>query len=175
MAFLETREGRRASTRTSPEARDFIRANVDGWRAVSGQNGGGIGLDRCGLVAHRGTVHPAEYVNEARLRATTEQRFGFTRAELDDAYRQGPKGAATLELRARIDTRFLELREAGGNMEHLARILKFDRKTLGRAMARARAAVLPVFCAWHEVVPAHASGTICPACVSGLPARGVPA
>jgi hypothetical protein len=57
MAFLETREGRRAEARTSPEARDYMWANLDGWRVVALRDGYG---DRCGLVAHRGVLHPDE-------------------------------------------------------------------------------------------------------------------
>lgn len=132
---LETRAGRRAAARTSPEARDYLAAERGGWRVLSARHGG-----RRGLTAHRGVLHPDEYVDVQRLRALVEHRLGFTLDELATVYRQGRKSAFHLELRARIDARFLELRHAGGNMELLARVTGVDRKVVGRALARARAA-----------------------------------
>lgn len=117
----------------SPEARDFL--STGGWSVVSTRRGGS------GLTAHRGVLHPDEYVDVPRLRALVEPRLGFTLDELGSVYRQGRKSAAQLELRGRIDARLLELREAGGNMELLARVMGVDRKVVGRAMARARLAV----------------------------------
>lgn len=115
-----------------------MNSTPDGWRVVSGRNSGW--LDRCGLHAHRGVLHPAEYVDPAVIVPAVERRLGFTKAELHLVYRQGRKSAAQRELRARIDARLLELQSSGGNLELLARIVGVDRKTLGRALARARAA-----------------------------------
>jgi len=130
--FLETREGRRAEMRTAPEARDFMRS-TDGWRVVSPDHG-----DRCGMVAHRGVLHPGEYVDEWRVFLEVERRFGFDLADFAVAYCQGRKSAAQRELRDRIDQRLLGIADAGGNLELLARVLEIDRKTIGRALARAR-------------------------------------
>jgi len=135
-AFLETREGRRAAQRATPEAREFMRSS-GGWRVVSGSDGGWI--DRCGLVAHRGITHPAEYVNVVALGREVRRRLGVTWEDLDTAYCQGRKSAAALELRARIDARLLEVAEAGGNMTLLADVLYLGKQTIGRALARARA------------------------------------
>jgi hypothetical protein len=133
--FLETREGRRTEMRTSPEAREFMRS-TDGWRVVSGKDGGWI--DRCGMVAHRGVLHRDEYVDEMRLLVAVERQLGFMLIDVWEAYCQGRKSAAQRAQRDRIDARLLEIADAGGNMELLARILEVDRKTIGRALARAR-------------------------------------
>lgn len=90
------------------------------------------------MTAHRGVLHPDEYVDVPRLRALVEERLGFGIDELRTVYRQGRKSRRQLELRQRIDARLLELREAGGNMELLARVTGVDRKVVGRAIARAR-------------------------------------
>ncbi len=128
-----SREHERRRARTSGEARDYL-ASTNGWSVVSTGRGGG------GMRAHRGVLHPDEYVDVPRLRALVEHHLGFTLDDLGTVYRQGPKSAAQLELRSRIDVRFLKLREAGGNLELLARVTTVDRKVIGRAMARARAA-----------------------------------
>ena len=133
-AFLEAREGRRAETRTSPEALEFIGSGA-GWRVVSPASG-----DRGGMVAHRGVLHPAEYVNPARLVPAVERHLGFTLADLRTVYRQGRKSASHRELRARVDSRLLEVANAGGNLELLARVTGIDRKTIGKALTRARVA-----------------------------------
>jgi hypothetical protein len=138
MAFLETRAGRRAAARTTHEARDVLATTRDGWRVVSPQARGGD--DRCGMTAHRGVLHPDEYVNMAELVPAVEQRLGFTLDELRDVYRQGRLSPRRLELRARVDARFLELRDAGGNLELLARVTGVDRKVIGRGLARGRVA-----------------------------------
>jgi hypothetical protein len=109
---------------------------------VSGRSGGRGGdvSDRCGLTAHRGVLHPDEYVDIARLLPAVEARLGFTRDELRWVYRQGRKSAAQRMLRTRIEARLLRLAESGGNMEMLARVVGIERKTIGRALARARRA-----------------------------------
>jgi hypothetical protein len=110
--------------------------NPDSWRVVGPRNGG-YG-DRCGLVAHRGVLHPDEYLDKARLVPAVERRLGFTLDELRLVYRQGRKSAAQRALRARVDSRLLRLRDAGGNMELLAQVIGVERKTIGRALTRAR-------------------------------------
>jgi hypothetical protein len=133
-----SREDERRRARTSAEARDYMATTRGGWRVVSPR--ARTGNERCGMTAHRGVLHPHEYVNTAELVAAVEKRLGFTLDELRAVYRQGRKSAAQLELRARIDARLLELRERGGNMELLARVIGVDRKVVGRAMTRARIA-----------------------------------
>jgi len=134
-AFLESREGRRAVARTAPEAREFMRS-PDGWHVVTSKGGNREG----GVVAHRGVLHPDEYVDMAQLVPAVERRLGFTLAELRAVYRQGRKSAAQRELRDRIDARLLDVGNAGGNLELLARVTGVDRKTIGRALTRARVA-----------------------------------
>jgi hypothetical protein len=92
------------------------------------------------MTSHRGVLHPDEHVDTEALRAAVEAELGFTYDDVRAVYRQGRKAVSTLELRARIDARLLELRAAGGNMELLARVTGVDRKVVGRAMARARLA-----------------------------------
>lgn len=132
MSYLETREGRRAEARTSPEARDFMRA-ADGWSVVSPAFG-----DRGGMVGHRGPVHPDEYVDEWRVFIEAQRQLGFNIAEVWESYCQGRKSAAQRELRDRIDARLLAIANAGGNLTALARIFEVDNKTFQRALARAR-------------------------------------
>jgi hypothetical protein len=110
-----------------------MRANRGSWHVISPASG-----SRGGMVAHRGVLHPDEYVNEASLLCEAEDRFGFTLLDVRGVYRQGPKSAATLARRAQIDARLLELAEAGGNMAALARIFEMDPDVFGRATARAQ-------------------------------------
>jgi hypothetical protein len=107
---------------------------AEGWHIVSIKGGDQEG----GVTAHRGVLHPDEYVDKERVLFEAENRLGFTLADLWDVYCQGPKDPDTRQHRARIDARLLEVAEAGGNMELLARVLDLDRKTIGRALARAR-------------------------------------
>jgi hypothetical protein len=136
MSFLETREGRRAEMRTAPEARHFMRDNPDGWRVV-GPRHGSYG-DRCGLTAHRGVLHPDEYVDELRLLIECERLLGFTLADLWEVYSQGPKSKALRELRDRIDQRLLEVADVGGNLSLLGQVMEVHPHTFQRALARAR-------------------------------------
>jgi hypothetical protein len=120
-----------AAPRADPAVRDFLAAG--GWRTVSPKSG-----DRGGMVAHRGVLHPDEYVDELRVLIEAEHRLGFTIADLWEVYSQGRKSAAQRELRDRIDRRLLELAEAGGNLTALARVFEVDPDTFSRALARAR-------------------------------------
>jgi hypothetical protein len=110
-------------TAAAPDVRDWLHGG--GWHVVKG-------------TAHRGVLHPDEYVDEHRTSVEVERHFGFGRTDVGEVYVQGPKSAAQRELRAQIDARFLEIRKAGGNVELLARYLGMDRKTIGRALTRAR-------------------------------------
>lgn len=129
----------RPSTDAAPH--DFMAAG--GWSVIHAGSGNG-------LVAHRGLLHPDEYVDAATLRSLVEARLGFTYEEVRSVYCQGPKSAAQMEQRSRIDARLLGVAEAGGNMTELGRALGFAIKengncrTLGNALARARAAAQPM-------------------------------
>lgn len=113
-------QGRQA--RTAPGVREWLAGG--GWHVVRG-------------TAHRGVLHPDEYVDTARLLASVERELGFTRAELREVYVQGRKSAAQLELRARIDARLLNVARAGGNVSALARATGFDPGVFQKALARA--------------------------------------
>jgi hypothetical protein len=120
-------ERRRA--RTPAVARDFM-TSTDGWHVIDHGKGG--------TVAHRGVIHPAEYVDVPALGREVRRLLGVTRADLDTVYCQGRKSAAQRELRERIDARLLDVAEAGGNMTLLAQVLNLDTQTIGRALTRAR-------------------------------------
>jgi hypothetical protein len=124
--------GRAAAEPHRAGPREWLRAG--GWHVV----GGG---DRGGMVAHRGILHPDEYVDTERIEAALEHELGFKVDELRWVYRdRGRRKAAQLALRDRVDARLLELRRTGGNLELLARLTAVDRKAIGRALARARVA-----------------------------------
>lgn len=127
-------EAERRRARTPPAARDFLRS-TDGWRVVSPDHG-----DRCGMTAHRGVLHPAEYVDQARLLPEVERRLGFTLAEIYEVFCQGRKSAGQRELRGRIEARLLEISRSGGNLSALGRVTGLNPGTLNRALARARVA-----------------------------------
>jgi len=112
--------------------------NPDSWRIVGARNGSYGG--RCGLVAHRGVLHPDDYVDQDVLRALVEHELGFTYEQARSVYRgRGRRTAAQMALRARIDARFYDIRRAGGNLELLARVIGIDRKkVIGGALGRAR-------------------------------------
>lgn len=115
-----------------------------GGRLVRGHKGEG------GIRAHRGVLHPDEYVDAARARKMVEAELGFTYDDIKAVYRQGKKSDVQLELRERIDGRLLELANAGGNMVALGRLLGWriepgrkgaggeSCRTMERALARAR-------------------------------------
>jgi hypothetical protein len=139
MSYVETRAGQRWA-REAPQAVDFLQTYSGGWSVVSPREGGWDG--RGGLTAHRGALHRDEWrwLDLERVARLAEAELGFTRNQLHQAYRQGRKSAPQRELRARIDARFLELRNAGSNLELLARVTGVERKTIGRALKRALAA-----------------------------------
>jgi hypothetical protein len=134
-----------ASSRTgfAPEAVDFLR--MGGWSVVSSRGGNYEG----GVTAHRGVLHPDEYVDRIELRVLVEQELGLTFEEIQSVYRQGPLSDEQRALRDRIDARLLEVSNAGGNMLLLAKEIGWavegatptggERcKTMERAVERAR-------------------------------------
>jgi hypothetical protein len=111
--------------------------STDAWRVVSGQWGGWG--DRCGLVSHRGVLHPHEYVDMARLVQALEQELGFTLEQLRSVYGTGGRiPSRRLELRDRIDARLLALARSGASMDLFGRVTGLNDSTLDRALARAR-------------------------------------
>lgn len=115
-----------------------------GWHAIEPARG-----RHAGAYAHRGVLHPDEYVDTRVLVALVEEHLGYSVAEVRSVYRQGPLSAEGRALRARIDARLEEVARRGGLMLELARALgwairggaKGDRcDTLERALRRAREA-----------------------------------
>lgn len=93
---------------------------------------------QAGMVAHRGVLHPDEYVDADVLRDAACEAVGFTYAEITSVYRQGLKTPETRQLRERIDSRMLALRRSGGNMTQLADALGLAQSAVDRALKRAR-------------------------------------
>lgn len=127
------------------QAHQFL---VDGgWTAIEatrGSQGWTPGARDAGMTSHRGVLHPDEHVNTDALRGAVEAEFGFTYENVHAVYRRGRLSASTLELRARIDARLLELASAGANVAQLGRVLGFSVnasgscEALNNALARAR-------------------------------------
>ena len=105
--------------------------NATAFGVVSGSEDGG-------LVAHRGVLHPDEYVDYFDLREQIEADFGFTYADVSFAYAKGRPSTEQRQLREKIDARLLALSRGGGNMEQLAKAFGLSEKTLDRALTRAR-------------------------------------
>lgn len=123
---------------SDPVEADFL--NAGGWHVADIKGGDEEG----GVTAHRGVLHPDEYVNEDALRVLVERELGFTYEQVRSVYRQGPLSASGRELRGRIDARLLALSRSGGHMAELGRALGFPVKDDGHcrvmenALARAR-------------------------------------
>lgn len=151
--------GRRASDNPEAEGRhlplgaddwqaaEFMRAG--GWTVVDTSRGSGgatAGARDAGMTAHRGVLHPEEYVDPDTLRALVERELGFSYEQVRSVYRQGRLSADQRELRGQIDARLLALSRAGGNLALLGRALGFkvERDShcepMDNAVARARAA-----------------------------------
>lgn len=131
----------------APAVRRVYTADAD-QRALLDGGGWGIahpgGAHDGGTVAHRGVLHPDEYVDTEDLRARVSERLGFTMDEIRSVYRQGPLSAEGRALRARIDARLLEVAKKGGLMVELGRALGLTVRddgtcqTITRALTRAR-------------------------------------
>lgn len=93
---------------------------------------------QAGMVAHRGVLHPDEYVDSDVLLDAACEAVGFTYAEITAVYRQGLKTPELRQLRERIDSRMLALRRSGGNMTQLADALGIAQSAVDRALKRAR-------------------------------------
>lgn len=99
-----------------------------------------------GMVAHRGVLHPDEYVDIRLLWLLVEMHLGYTLDEVTDAYAPGRPDESRLKIRNELDSKFLQLQEAGGNMTMLSKCLGWpiqDRgecRRMSRALRRAREA-----------------------------------
>lgn len=122
---------------------------VDSARGHAGIGGATGGARDAGMSAHRGVLHPDEFINADDLRELVEANLGFTYEQVRAVYRQGPKSTAQLELRSRIGARLLEISAAGGNLLELARSFGWaidessttggaNCRTMERAVERAR-------------------------------------
>jgi hypothetical protein len=128
------------------QAHEFVKSG--GWSIVDPLHDGRAS----GAVAHRGAIHPDEYVDDDVVRAAVESRLGFTTDEVRSVFRQGRLTPEQGELRARIDARLLALSRAGANMVEVGRALGLRVRTerpsgggddcpvIDSALARARAA-----------------------------------
>lgn len=96
------------------------------------------GREEGGLVAHRGVLHPDEYVDFFALREQVEADLGFTYGEVSQAYAGGRPTPEQRQLREKIDARLLALSRAEGNMLQLAQAVGLSEKTIDRALVRAR-------------------------------------
>jgi len=134
-------EGGRVLDLLSPEDVDDAPPWGAGFGIVDVRRGSGAagtyGATDMGMTAHRGTLHPDEYIDEEALRSAAEEALGFSYAEVSAVYRQGPKSPEQRQLRARIDARLLALSVSGG-LPKLAEILGVNEKTLDRALKRAK-------------------------------------
>lgn len=90
-----------------------------GWTIVDTSSGG----ERRRVKAHRGVTHPDEYIDPEALRVEVENLFGFSAAQVSEAFSPGRPSASRLELRDHVDARMLEISELGGNMVALGRSL----------------------------------------------------
>lgn len=133
----------RALTALGSGERSFLSDPERGGRVVDVDAGGGYtGVGSVGMVAHRGVLHPDEYVHVDELIERVEALFGFTREEVRSVYARdalgGPIPQNLRELRDAIDARVLALSRAGGNIDLLRRIMGLNPTTLKRALSRAR-------------------------------------
>jgi len=113
-----------------------------------------------GMTAHRGVLHPDEYVDTEALQAAVTDVLGYTYEQVAFAYKNGRPTAEQSQLRERIDSRLLALSRSGGNMAALARVLPISEKAIDRVLARARRAeVRPIV-----VNPAVRTRTVCFKC-----------
>ncbi len=99
------------------------------------------GYQDAGMVVHRGTLHPEDYVHHNELIAGVESHFGFSFDEIRSVYTRagGPLPSDLRELRSRMDARVLELHQLDHiNMAEFARVMGLTEMAMHRALARAR-------------------------------------
>lgn len=97
-----------------------------------------------GMVAHRGILHPDEFVDLAALQSGMEQILGKSLSEIEAAYAPGrpdPGRSASMHF---WDEEFLRIQDAGGNMLLLAKVLGWkvqphgECRKMSKALRRAR-------------------------------------
>ncbi len=91
-----------------------------------------------GLVAHRGVLHPDEYVDYANLLPVLEERLGFTLDDFLSIRKPGRPSAEMRKTRRWIEKRLTEVADAGGNLLVLSRLLLCDPKTIYRMVSEGR-------------------------------------
>jgi hypothetical protein len=123
----------------------------------SGATGSTYGAKDAGMTAHRGILHPDEYVDPDVLTDAVEAALGYSYEDVSSAYKNGRPTAEQRQLRDRIDSRVLALSRSGGNMALLARTLEVSEKTIDRALVRARE---------NEVTPIVTAPAVTTRCVS---------
>lgn len=97
-----------------------------------------------GMTAHRGVLHPDEYVDLGSLTFALEMRLGFSVERVQFLYSKPNPSAKDIPDKMKLEDLFLELDEAGGNMKLLATLLGLPVRADGtcfpmsRGIARAR-------------------------------------
>lgn len=97
-----------------------------------------------GMTAHRGVLHPDEYVDLEALVFALEMRLGFSIERVQFLYSKPNPSTKDIPDKMRLEDLFLELDEAGGNMKLLATLLGLTVRADGtcfpmsRGIARAR-------------------------------------
>lgn len=101
-------------------------------------------LNCYGMTAHRGVLHPDEYVDEFKLNTDIKEQLGFWPETIKWVFKAGRPGPGAAKVKAQIEDKFLQLSESGGNMTLLAAALEFPIRedgtcfTMSRALQRAR-------------------------------------
>lgn len=97
-----------------------------------------------GMTAHRGVLQSEEWVDHEALIFALEMQLGISMDEIREFFSPGGlKDPEKLAKKIKLEDKFLELQEAGGNMALLGSILGFrvkDRecRTMQKALRRAR-------------------------------------
>lgn len=91
------------------------------------------------MTAHRGVLHPDEYIQAEVLERMLEENLGVSLQEFDAAYRSRGRPTAQVEAtREKVDAVFLDVVDEGGNVEELSRVLGIARARIYDAAERAR-------------------------------------
>lgn len=98
------------------------------------------GARDAGMSAHRGVLHPDEYVNHEAVLRDLERHLGYTVDQVRSVYTRlgGPIPTDQRQLRDQIDSRMLALSRSGANMTLLRQLLGITEVAIWRAVSRAR-------------------------------------
>lgn len=115
---------------------DFLKGHEGhGWQVVLPRTGGAQG----GTVAHRGVLHPAEYVDHERLVRLVGQTVGVSYDELRETFiSRGRPSAEKAKRRAEILAKLRDALGDDGNVSLLAQILGIERTVITRALRNER-------------------------------------